>query len=199
MEVKTTKSKKTINEQAHVLKNLWEERNERGLLPVLDKMNQLLDEGIISAADFSAVMAGKDVSGGAREQKKSWQKVKEVTRTVRSSSTRSGCSAAELRERLNAPMKSLSFRSCLHETAEEGGDEEKKIDSVGVQEKGGKLIPANQVLPTMSSPPPKEGERTCKSLAKPGIGNSQSLRFQLHNCFFNPINITRLLHTTFSQ
>lgn len=36
-------------EQAQLLKTLWEEREQCGLLHVLDKMNSLLDKGLLKA------------------------------------------------------------------------------------------------------------------------------------------------------
>ena len=91
-----------VSDQAQLLKSLWQERNERGLLPVLDKMNKLLDEGVISAADFQKVMAGDISSAPAKE---GWRRIKDITKMrERSSSLSSSSSAAELRERLNKPM-----------------------------------------------------------------------------------------------
>ena len=40
---------KTVN-----LRDLWDSRNARGLLPVLEEMNALLDQGLISNEDFQS-------------------------------------------------------------------------------------------------------------------------------------------------
>ena len=40
---------KTVN-----LRDLWDSRNARGLLPVLEEMNALLDQGLITNEDFQS-------------------------------------------------------------------------------------------------------------------------------------------------
>ena len=47
-----------LQQHSKSLKHLWEARKKRGLLPVLEEMNDLLDKGIITADDFAELMAG---------------------------------------------------------------------------------------------------------------------------------------------
>ena len=44
----------TGTDDANAIRNLWESRTKRGLLPVLEEMNELLARGVISQSAFQA-------------------------------------------------------------------------------------------------------------------------------------------------
>ena len=48
----------TSTEDANTIRNLWESRAKRGLLPVLEEMNELLARGVISESAFQQLLAG---------------------------------------------------------------------------------------------------------------------------------------------
>lgn len=73
--------------QTNLLSNLWSQRESEGLLPVLDRMNELLDKGLLTAEDFKKVMSGGSDPAGP---------VFKVTKPKRMTSVK------ELRERIGS-------------------------------------------------------------------------------------------------
>ena len=134
------------NEQAVLLKSLWEEREKAGLLNVLDKMNVLLDKGLLTPEDFQKVLSGEKDGKSAPEKKKMQMS-----------------SVDKLRSRIGNADKSW-----------------KKSSSSAARHSASLLLPANEVVHSMESPPPK----TVMDILSPGDSKDLDLQAAIKNSLF---------------
>ena len=107
--------KLSATEQASLLRNMWVDRDSHGLLSVLEKMNELLDKGLLSADDFAALMSTEQATKvtESQKQKKSTKKKKGWDKLRAARGGRKSGNAADMKERL---VVSLSLSQSDRET-----------------------------------------------------------------------------------